>query len=200
MKAIFCDIETTGLVATESEVLTAAFIVADHETLKPIEGRVFNFRPEFPGKWSKEAEAVHKISLETALGFPEKKAQALSMIQWLKSHGHGSFICHAYKGNGSVFNGKRQDKGYFDWNHLFLMAFDNGLMGEWRNVFDERFIESTDTIGRVLKERGKLKAVNMKLNTLCEVFQIPLDHHNAKSDVEACFKLYKIFRGLLNEL
>jgi hypothetical protein len=199
-KAFFCDIETTGLISTESEVVTAAFIVADYDSLKVEGAKLFKFRPEFPAKWSKEAEAVHKITLQEALTFNEKKTELLKMIDWLNGFGSGAFICHAFKGNGSVFNGKRQDKGYFDWNHLFLMAFDNGLQSEWRKIFNENLIESTDTIGRLLKDKGRIKVDSMKLNTLCEAFGIPLEHHCAKSDVEACYKIYKNFKGLLNEL
>jgi hypothetical protein len=166
-----------------------------------VEGaKLFKFRPAFPGKWSKEAEAVHKITLAEAMTFPEKKEQAAFMVQWLQSYGQGAFICHAFKGNGSFYNGKTQDKGYFDWNHLFYMVFDTDLVGEWRKVFQGEQVESTDTIGRLLKTRNKISAENMKLNTLCEIFEIPLNHHDAKSDVEACFKIYKKFRNLLGEL
>jgi DNA polymerase III alpha subunit (gram-positive type) len=199
-KAFFCDIETTGLLATESEVITAAFIVADYDSLIVEGAKLFKFRPNFPQKWSKEAESVHKITLEEALTFPEKKSEMVKMIEWLQSFGTGAFICHAFKGNGSVFNGIRQDKGYFDWNHLFLSAFDNELHFEWRKIFNEQLIESTDTIGRLLKSQGKIKVENMKLDTLCKAFDIPLNHHCAKSDVEACFKIYKHFRRLLNDL
>ena len=37
-------------------------------------------------------------------------------------------------------------------------------------------------------------APNHKLNTLCELLQIPLDHHNAASDARACAELLCIYQ------
>lgn len=186
--AFFTDVETTGLKASESEVLTAAWIVTDYETLAVKENQFFRFRPSFPKNWSKEAEAIHGISLEQAMEFPERKAQVEKMVAWLNTYANGfpqAFICHAYK-----------MKSYFDWDHLFLMAFDHGLQGEWRKLFNERLIESTDTFARSLMNSGQLQVPNCKLNTLAEHFKIPLIHHDAKSDTVACFKIYKILRGM----
>lgn len=189
--AFFCDIETTGLKATESEVITAAWIVADYETLQVKANKFFKFRPAFPQRWSSEAEAIHGISLAQALQFPDRKEAVADMVGWLLSHAGGgfpqAFICHAYK------NGTRP---LFDWEHLKLLAFDHGHQGDWGKTFHESLIESTDTFGRYAKENGKLPTENMKLNTLADHFKIPLVHHDAKSDVIACYKIYKLLRGM----
>jgi DNA polymerase-3 subunit epsilon len=171
-RMIFGDIETTGLDPLRNEILTGSFISSNgQEKLKEID---LKFRPRFPKKWSIEAEAVHKISLDEAMTFPRHEESMDELMGFI--NGHSSFVCHALPLFGQ----------HFDWAFIKVAAFD---MGYWYNL--QKSIREDRVNSTITLAKKKITLPDYKLNTLCKHFGIELDHHNAKSDVNACFEIYR---------
>jgi len=172
MYKTFFDLETTDKNPNTAEVLTGYF-----ETFKGKELIDTLYVECKPQLYLEESFEIHKISRETAMSFPDKK------IGMRQIYGHllkypSTLICHA---NYTVFG----VNGYFDWQVLRNYAhFQN--QSEWfYRVFMDYKIESTHTIAK-----QKLKLDNYRLSTLAAYFGIELNHHDAKSDTEACRKIY----------
>lgn len=178
----FVDLETTGLDAMRNEILTASLSVVDYNTLEEIDSIDLKFRPEVLQHWSKEAEAIHGISLPMALSFPEKAESTRKLLEFLSKHrkdGVQPMVCHALNFKG----------GYFDTNYLaqhFFRTKDDLL------YFFRRVCGITESTIDYAKALGGFE--NYKLGTLCKHYSISLDHHDARSDRMACQALYKIFR------
>lgn len=182
-KIFFVDLETTGLDAMRNEILTASISVCDYHTLDQIEEIELTFKPQNLKFWSQEAEAVHGISLQKALTFQDKIHSTNELIRFFKRNSSPfpqPLVSHALN-----------LKGYF---------FDqNFLLQHFMRSSQELFFEFRKMAGVSQSTINYAKAIggfpNYKLSTLCAHFGIPLDHHNAKSDREACQKLYSIFRS-----
>lgn len=193
------DIETTGLIIGDAEILTCAVIMCDYHDLNPIGGKVFKFRPRYPKNWKEDAARIHGINYEEAMSYPMAEVTANQMMDWIKSvagDGPMPFACHAMK----PF---KQGESYFDYGHVRRLYYDLGMdkLGDhdhftFERLFPYKFIQSTVTWARELVKEGALTTENAKLDTLCNHFSIKLDHHNAVSDTKACRELLLKFRGL----
>lgn len=193
------DIETTGLVIGDAEVLTCAVIMCDYRTLSPIGGKVFKFRPRYPKNWKEDAVRIHGITFEEAMSYPEASASANHMMDWVKSICEDQpipFACHAMK----PF---KQGESYFDYGHMRRLYYDLGMDKQgaydhfvFEKIFPYKMVQSTVTWARALVKDGVLPTENAKLDTLCKHFDIRLDHHNAVSDTKACRELLSKFRGM----
>ena len=80
----------------------------------------------------------------------------------------------------------------------YNIAFDIGFLSEW--LGHKLYYEFMDYKGvctfelvKLLDQLGLLPTIsNHKLTTLCEVFNISLEAHNATSDIQATKELYDI--------
>lgn len=178
----FVDLETTGLDPMRNEILTVSLSVCDYKTLEQIEEIELEFKPVNLKYWSEEAEKVHGIKLQKALSFQDKRHSTNEMMRFFKRHqkeGVQPIVSHALNYMGA----------YFDQNFLmqhFFRTADEQLY-QYRRICG--ISQSTIDFAKAL---GGFE--NYKLSTLCKFYNIPLNHHNSKSDREACQKLYKIFR------
>ncbi len=176
----FVDLETTGLDAMRNEILTASISVCDYQTLEQIEKISLTFKPENLAFWSEEAEKIHGITPQKALLFTDKKTASREMAAFFNK----------YKKKGTqplVSHSKLWMGGYFDQNFLFhhFMQYD------WEFNFRRICGISQSTIDFT---RAILKLENYRLSTVANHFNIPLIHHNAESDREACEQIYRICR------
>lgn len=131
--------------------------------------------------------------------FPEAHVAAQEKIEWIESivgDGPAPFICHALK----PF---KPGESYFDYGHLRALYYDLGLEKKlegghfrWEKILPHKYLQSSVTWARALKDAGQLATENAKLDTLCSHYGIHLDHHNAVSDVKACRELMIRFRRL----
>lgn len=181
-KIFFVDLETTGLDFFRNEILTASVSVCDYETLAEIDAIELKFKPENLQFWSPEAEKVHGIKLQQALDFPENKLSSAELMSFL--HLHKCDWVQPLVSHSLNFRG-----GYFD--QFFLSAH---FMKQEKEFELRRICGISQSTIDYAKQCLKLE--NYKLSTLASYYKIELNHHDAKSDREACQKLYKIFRSL----
>jgi len=176
----FFDIETTGLDPWNREMITMSLSVCDLKEQKEIDAIEIKMRPE-TNNWDLGAEKVHKIPQHVAREFPSRKEgrdQILGFMDFYKEDTPQVICCHALD----------MGKGLFDWNFLFAEFFKNGNHYELYKYIHN--VRSTITFAQEIARLGHVKFENNKLNTLSAHYGIELDHHDAKSDREACQELY----------
>lgn len=203
---IVVDLETTGLDPWRNEILTWSMSALDYKTLKRKSSIELTFKPKNLGYWSMEAEEVHKISFPQALYFDEKQVSTERALAFIEDYCTGSpqiLVCHAFD--------KYRTTNLFDSTMILTHLEKMGLRHRFYKSI--RFFESTETYFREARLRGYYRrgttdlfnyvegeeveeGKDFKLKTLCSHYKIKLDHHQAKSDREACEQLYRIARGL----
>ncbi len=146
---------------------------------KELDSIELKFRPE-SNYWQKEAEDAHGITKYTAARFTDK-AESFDKLRGFMRRFPGSLlICHALKMSG-----------YFD-NSLLLALFDQY---DRKHEFYRcvRQTQSTITWLRYLNTVGMVQLGEFNLKYICNQWNIPLNHHDSKSDRIACQKIfYKI--------
>jgi DNA polymerase III epsilon subunit-like protein len=184
----FVDLETTGLDAWQNETITLSMSVCDLKERKQLDEIELQFRPEAMQFWGDKAEEVHRITKSRALTFPprdEGRKKLLSFFEAYKLETPQLICCHALSFKG---------QGLFDWNFL-RREFDKVEMNyELDKYFHD--VHSTVNFAKELQKKGKINLENNKLDTICRYFDIPLDHHDAKSDRLACQEIYWRFLDL----
>lgn len=79
----------------------------------------------------------------------------------------------------------------FDNDFLREWFYDNDAGAEFKNYFHYKVIDVFPLV-ITLKHLGLIDTENDKLKTVCEYFNIPIDAHNALSDIEATKNLYEL--------
>lgn len=202
---IAVDLETTGLDAWRNEILTWSMSALDYRTLERKDSIELTFRPKNLNFWGAGAEAVHGISISQALYFDDKEVSTNRAIEFISDHCKGvpqTLICHAFD--------KYKTLNIFDVTMIMGHMEKMGKRAEFYRHL--RFFESTETYFREARRRGYYRSggdlftfsendehnegKDFKLDTLCKHYRIPLKHHDARSDREACEQLYRIARSL----
>lgn len=169
---IYVDVETTALSAQKGDVIVSSLIVADLDR-NELAARTFYIKPMNPQAWDPGAEKIHKIPIEKALAHTDTPMDILYFLKpYYVPDKYAEFISHSLNG--------------FDFNFMEWLYRKNQLEYSFWKMFHGEHTSST-----ILKAREKLQLPNFKLNTICEHFSISLDHHNAESDVRACYEIDK---------
>lgn len=176
----FTDVETTSLDTFRGDIISYSAILTDDD-LNIVDKINTNGRVEDNSDWSDEAEVVHGISYNEARSFQPQMDMLNQISEFYTRYTKFpiKWVDHARLMFGHAS---------FDFNHTFF-SYDRYLdIFKFRKFAIRSNYESTVhlAINRGIKNR--------KLNDLCNQFGIKLEHHNAESDVMACYELYKIFK------
>lgn len=177
----FIDVESTGINANFSEILTF-YGVTDDDEGKTVSSLYVELKPEHWGAEAEKASKVHGINFEDAMLFDDKKEGLLKIYKYL-SRNAKKVICHANYNNyyDKVWLGNY----YYDWALLKSEAFRSDYYYNFLKAFHKTKVISTHTIAKRL-----LNLQKYDLRSLCKRFEIELDHHNVMSDTIATRELY----------
>jgi DNA polymerase III epsilon subunit-like protein len=176
MMHVVCDLETTGVNCLDAEIITGYFIAFDEK---------FDIKQQFsikscPRKWYESAEMVHGISYEQARKWPEFSDVFEDLWDFFESNKPDAFWCHA---KTDMF-GKQV---YFD--HAIL-RYQMLLYGDLPYYVINRVKPySTLSLAKITDKFFNFEGFS--LNKVCNRLNIELEHHNAKSDCEASYKIIK---------
>ena len=179
-KILWLDTETTGLNPKKHGLREIGYIMV-------IDGQVVEKDVLYidPRTYKKEIEI-------------DNKALELSNITIDDFEDYGDSRCH--------FDYFREilDKYFKDGKFIlagFNVKFDNDFLREWfydnnagvdfKDYFHYKVIDVFHLV-ITLKHLGFIDTVDDKLKTVCEYFDIPIDAHNALSDIEATKNLYEL--------
>lgn len=172
----FFDLETTSKEPALAEIVTGYFKTVDSETRGLIDELHVKMRPI---KWSVEAEAIHKISYEEAMTYPDKKTMMREIFRYFERNSDSLFICHANYNTFGV-------RGYFDWQVLKTECLYLDVLHHFNKFFKDIDVYSTHTMA---KDR-KLPVKSYRLNVLAEFIGEEFNHHNCVEDTNVMEKLF----------
>lgn len=170
------DIETTGTDYFRNEILKISCGIYDDGI--EIDSLELSIKPQRKQYWQSEAERVHRISWEQAQGFHSANYCYSELIKFMHFYGMGDFVCHA------LWFGNYFDRAFIEAQMSLL-----DLTYRYRKNLRTRTI-STITLAKQLQKNGFIEVDSFGLEELCKKFGIKLDHHDAKSDREACAQIY----------
>jgi DNA polymerase III alpha subunit (gram-positive type) len=166
------DLESSGLDAYRSEILTLSISACNRSGV--IEELELCRRPT-TSYWEEGAEKVHGISRFAASRFPDDFDDKLE--SFLSRHGQGVLVCHALRMSS-----------YFDATILLAHFDKQNRKHDYYRYFRQNW--STITFLKYLNRTGVELNHEFGLDALCKKYRIPLNHHDSKSDREACQKLF----------
>ena len=182
-KILWIDTKTTGLNPTKHGLRELAYIlIIDGQVIKKdvlqIDTRTYKTYVEIDDK----ALELSNVTIEDFDNFDDS-AYAFdkfsTLLEYVDKEDKNDYFTLA------GFNVK------FDNDFLREWFYDNDEGAEFKNYFHYKVI---DVFALVipLKHLGFIDTENDKLKTVCEYFNIPIDAHNALSDIEATKNLYEL--------
>jgi DNA polymerase III epsilon subunit-like protein len=170
------DLETTSLNPFDAEIIEGHFICVDHG---------MNVKSTYdlkcrPIKWSNEAEAIHGISQETANTYKRFSASFKELTNWIEDNSIEELWMHT---NPASY-GKEV---FYDYAVLRVLLSYHSDESYW--VINKIKPYSTHTLCKIFKDSYNFE--NLRLDSICKVLDIKLDHHNCVSDANACLEIMR---------
>lgn len=185
MKIVFYDTETSGIKSWEHEIIQIAAIAIEINGTQWIELETFERKLQFNLDKASE-DALEINSYDCATWATDAVSQSVGLIAFNK------FI----KPYGDVERiSKRTGRPFFNVRTgAHNAAFDDGFVRAWyksENEFCPMDYAYYDTLqlARWRYINCEQQPENFKLETMCQVFGIPLDAHDALNDVRATARL-----------
>ncbi len=183
MKILYIDTETTGLDPKINDIIQLSGMIEINGEVK----ETFNFdvKPLNIEAISEEALKVTGKTKEEILAYPEAKEIYRKFVAMLDRY---------------VSKYDRTDKMYVaGYNVRFDVEFLKAFFDKAGNPYFGSYInwKTVDPmpIMHFLEYIGMLSLENYKLSTVCEYFKIPLQAHDAMSDIKATRALLKHLEG-----
>lgn len=183
-KAFYFDVETTGLNPWKQDIIQLAFIIEIDGEVK--EKKCLYIAPFAPENATDEALKINGYTLDEVKKFPPPLEAHKELCDTL-----GKYVNKFNK------NDKFHPIGYnvkFDVGFLqsFFKKCEDKYYGSW---FNWRLVDPIYRIHELAYE-GKLDLPNHKLETVCKHFDIPIQAHDAISDINATRELrYVLAKG-----
>jgi DNA polymerase III epsilon subunit-like protein len=179
MKLLYFDTETTGLHPAQNDILTIGGVIEIDGHVKEefyLEMQPFNYDTISP-----EALKVNKLTVDQIRKFMSPNMAYRTLVSKFdrfidKYNRADKFVCVGQNVGFDIGfltqfflkNGNKYCGSYIDYHYLDTMVLLNTL--RYKNI---------------------LKLENCKLETACKYFDIPIEAHNALSDIKATRSLFK---------
>lgn len=178
---LWLDGETTGLDSNKNDIVQLACVPVIEGLLH---SSAFNQYCQ-PTNWStidQEALKINNITMAQLRTFQSPEAMVNNLIVYLKQ-----------------FNTRFTIAGYnVEFDRDFIASLFKKVNKE-KEFFELFTSDIRDTFKRAKALKSQLPTPNIKLGTLCNHFNIPINAHDALSDILATIKLDKILSDMLGE-
>jgi DNA polymerase III epsilon subunit-like protein len=191
LKVLYFDTETTGTNVRMHDVWQFAAIAEINR--QPVESVIFEFQPFNWDYVSPEALEIHGRNTEYLRGLQTPRQGYNQIRKFLEKY---------------IKKFNKKDKfiacGYnIDFDMQFMKAFfeKNGdqFFGSWVQMNSNTYWDVLHLV-RLLWRRGFIPTENCKLETICNYFGIPINAHDAFSDICASRELWYILDSAIGLL
>jgi len=178
-KAFYVDVETTGLHPWRNDIIQLACIIEiNGEVVEEFTSRM---QPFDYGAINEKALQVTGTRMEDLKEYPDPKIVYTQLVDVL-----GKYVNKFEKGDKFTpiaYNGK------FDCEFLngFFKKNDDRYYGSW---FNWRIVDPLAYL-YIMDFQRRIDLPNYKLSTVCQHFGIPIQAHDALSDIRATKKLWE---------
>ena len=181
-KALYFDVETTGLNPWKNDIIQFACLVEiNGEVKEEFETKI---RPISFENIDQKALEVHKYTVAQLETFPHPKEAYNSIIRVLEKY------VSKFDKNDKFIPAGYNVKFDADFLQNFFKKNDDKYYGSW---FNWRFVDPMYTLYQMDYER-RIALPDYKLSTVCTHFGISLNAHDALSDIKATRQLVDILR------
>ena len=181
MKLLWLDTETTGLCPMKNGLREIGFI---YENNKELNQGLILINPLTYKKLvdiDSYALEISKKSIEDLVTYPDSEYSFYTFCKFLDKR----FELDDAKFVIAGFNAK------FDYEFLKEWFKDNKAEKEFNKYFHYKILDVFSLV-LILKQQNLIDTKNDRLETVCNYFNIPIDAHDALSDIEATKKLYEL--------
>lgn len=177
-KAFYIDVETTGLHPWHNDIIQIACLIEINGEV--VEEYCANIKPFNPDNIEEQALQVTGLSREIIMSYPPPKVIYDQLLDLL-----GKYVNKFEKSDKFTpiaYNGK------FDCERLaaFFKKNDDRYYGSW---FNWKIVDPLALL-YMMDYKSKIALPNYKLSTVCQHFRIPLQAHDALSDIKATRELW----------
>jgi len=180
MKIFWFDVETTGLDARKNDIVQLAYqLEIDGEIVKSSD---LKFRPINVNAIEEKALEVNGLTVDEIMQYPDAKEQYCNLVNELSQY---------------IDKYDRNDKAYpagynvnFDYNFLMAFPYKVGDKYGFGSFLNHALIDPLPIINNLLAFNAISPAENRKLETMCSIFGIDINAHDAASDINATRELY----------
>ena len=178
-KIFYCDVETTGLYPTKHDIVQLAFIIEVDGIVQEVHN--LKMQPFSYDNISQDALDITGLTLDKIKAFDDPREQFDKFLTILE---------------------KYIDK--FNKNDKFQVVgqnvqFDMGFLKSFFKKNDEKYFgsyfekQTADPyeIFKFMRSHGLVNYPNLRLGTICSKLKIPLEAHDALSDITATRELYQ---------
>jgi DNA polymerase III alpha subunit (gram-positive type) len=167
------DLETTGFDVVGCDVLVASFLICD-KNYKILAEKTFYAAPESQKYWG--GEEIHGIKFDDASVWPTARKTCIDILNFFVPYKHPKnyplkMVYHALKG--------------FDFLFLENMFRRQDLVFSFWKLFNYNNTVSTIDLAR------SMGFTKNSLDEWARRINFNLVHHNARSDRDCCFEVYK---------
>ena len=179
-KVFWFDVETTGLNPIKQDIIQLAFLIEIDG--KVIESQNLLMQPFDYTTVDQEALEIHDRSIEEIRTYSTPNEAYLKLIAILEKY--VDRYDRADKFHHAGYNSR------FDMDFLRQFFIKNGdsFFGSW---FNHKAIDPLSLL-HLIDGIGNISLDNYRLETVCKHFDIPLDAHDALSDINATRNLTKL--------
>lgn len=182
-KILWLDVETTGLNPSLHGIRELGYILE-------IDGEIVGKDILYinPFSYNKQVEIDPKalelsgVTIEDIKEYPNSTDGLYSFLTKLSS-----YIDHATKEDRFTIAGYNPK---FDYDFLFNWFEDNGIVKSFNQYFHYKVLDVFPLV-MTLNHLNIIDTPNDKLKTVCEYFNIPIEAHNALSDITATKQLFE---------
>lgn len=179
---LYLDGETTGLNPSKHDIVQLACIPVINSVVEP---NAFNQYCQ-PKNWKDidpGALKVNNLTLAQLKTFQSPEDMVENLVNFLTPYGV-KFTIAGYNVD-------------FDKNFIAELFKKVGRENDFLNLFNA---DTRDSYKRAKLLKSKLPTANLKLATLCAHFEIPINAHDALSDIQATIVLDKILSDMLGDV
>lgn len=186
VKLFFTDVETTGLDPVINDVVELAYII-------DIDGKVsdsysLNMAPHDPMACEQEALDIHGKTIADVMLYQTPHIAKAELINRLNRH------CDKYDNSDKMYFVAYNANFDFSFEWEYFKKCGDDYFGSW---FYTKYVLDPRQWFSLLQFLGMVDVPDLKLSTLAGHFNIPLDAHNALSDITATRELFYIALDLL---
>ena len=186
MKTLIFDTETTGKDPVLQDIIQLAYIIEVDGVVKE-EGNL-KMRPFKPENVQSEALAVNMMTMEQIQAFPDPHLQYLQFVATLGRY------CDKFDKTDKFYPAGYNIGFDIDFLNNFFKKNNDPYFGSWCNW---RFLDPRPFL-YLMDYQGTIGLPDYKLATICQHLGIPIDAHDALSDIRATKKVIaKVIPGIL---
>lgn len=182
-KRIYFDTETTGLNPVENDIIQIAGIIEIEGVY--VEDFEFKIRPFNVENIDEKSLEIHKLSKEEIINYPSGISIYAALLRIF-----GKYV-DKYNKNDKFIPCGYNVKFDIEFLNNFWLKCNDKYFGSWMTWHPMDALSIVQFLGGA----GILQLPDYKLETVCNHFEIPIQAHDAMSDIKATRELIKILES-----